>query len=70
MNDKPDIKIVNSGTDASRAADFKTRIIAAYGPICDLMNEIKSAGFEANVQVGIGPLGTVQIVNIVIAKHY
>lgn len=70
MNDKPDLKIVQSGTEAERAAEFKKRIMEAYIPICELFDEVNAAGFILNVNVGPGPIGRFQVVNISIAKQY
>lgn len=70
MSDKPELRIVPSGTEAEAAAEFKKRILEAYIPICQLFDEVKSAGFDVNVGVGPGPVGRLQVITLSIAKHY
>lgn len=65
-----DLKVVQSGTEADRAAELKKRIIEVYGPVCQLFDEITAAGFVANVQVGPGPVGKFHVTNINIFKPY
>jgi hypothetical protein len=63
-------RIVPTKPDAELAAEFKLRMVELYKPLLELCTEAHAAGFEINVQSGMGPLGKHVITLLRIARVY
>lgn len=64
------LKLVTTKPDAELAAEFKTRLVEAYGPIMALIDEIDAAGFEAQIACSKGALGKQVIAQLHVLKRY
>jgi hypothetical protein len=69
MSNNP-IQLVPTKSDAEFAEELKQRLIAAYEPVCKILDEGSSAGFIINVNVGPNPFGKHAIAQIMIARRY
>lgn len=64
------IQLVPNKPDAEVAEELKQEIIKAYEPVLLALEKAVRAGFQVQVNVGIGPLGKMQIAQLIIAKHF
>jgi hypothetical protein len=67
---KPVAQLVTTKPDAEVAAEFKKRMIEVGAPITALFDEIRAAGFQAQLSWGMGPLGNFVITLCKVAKEY
>lgn len=63
-------KLVVTKPDAERAEEFKQRLVEAYSPILQLLDEVDAAGFECQIQTTKGALGKQMIAQLRIVKVY
>jgi len=64
------ISLVPGRTDAELADDFKRRLVDAHEPLLALLDEMREAGFEANIMTAPGPLGKYVIAQLTLFKKY
>jgi len=63
-------QLVPGKTDAELAADFKKRMVEAYGPVLALLDEAHAAGMSINAGAGMGPMGKFVISLMQVTKLY
>ena len=56
-------------TDKEQAEEYKQRIIEAYKPVIEVLNEASKNGFSIGVNCGPTPVG-IQILNLQVSKVY
>lgn len=64
------VALVPGRTDADLAEEFKRRLAEAHEPVCRLLDELREAGFEAQVVTAPGPLGKYVIAQLVLFKKF
>jgi hypothetical protein len=62
--------LVPGKTDAELAADFKKRMVEAYGPVLGLLDEAHKAGMSITCAAQMGPLGKFVIAVMQVTKVY
>ena len=63
-------RLVPTKPDAEIAEELRKKAIAAAGPILQVLDEAKDAGFELNFIFGVGGLGKNIIQQLKIVKIY
>lgn len=62
--------LVTTKPDAEVAEEFKRKLIELHEPMLKLLDEMKAAGFSANVQTNINGLGKYAINQLQVIKVY
>jgi hypothetical protein len=57
------VKLAPNKPDAELAEEFKKRLVEASAPLMSICDEIKDAGFEAQISWAPGPLGK-QVISV------
>ena len=65
------VRIVPTKSDAEIANELRTELLAAFRPVCEIMERARAAGFICNVQFGApGPHAPIAISQLQIMKSF
>lgn len=70
MNTAPVAQLVTTKPDTELAEEFKRRLVEAHEPLLKLLDEMKAAGFGANVGTSVNGLGKHAIHQLQVIKVY
>ena len=67
---KSPVQLVPTKSDADLAAEFKEKVIKAYEPLIEVLNEYDKHGLNMQCSVGKNAFNKYQIVQLAVVKQY
>lgn len=68
--DNSPVQLVPTKSDADLAAEFKEKVIKAYEPLIEVLNEYDKHGLNMQCSVGKNAFNKYQIVQLAVVKQY